>query len=170
MTILITNETTLAKKIVELVPESRLGNLQDVHASDKIIVITQGKTRGGARRIIDTCFTDIVTQIESVHRRDIRFIVIGSMAAEYSSWPGISNERMLYANAKKALSKYVSDFNQMNMDMTSKSIGERRIQICEPASFKTEMSNFSGMDVGTVAESVKYLIEHPEVVRIQLRL
>jgi len=77
---------------------------------------------------------------------------------------------MVYANAKKALSNYVSDFNQMNMDMTSKTLGEHRIQICEPAGFKTEMSNFSGMEVGTVAESVKYLIDHPEVVRVQLRL
>jgi len=170
MTILVTGHTALANKIIELTPNSRSGDINDLQDSDQIVIITQGKSRGGARRIIEMCFTDVVTQIESIDRKDIRFIVIGSMASEYSSWPGISNERMLYANAKKALSKYVSDFNHMNMDLTSKSIGERRIQICEPTSFKTEMSNFLGMDVSTVVQSIKYLIEHPEVVRIQLRL
>jgi N-acetylglucosamine kinase-like BadF-type ATPase len=169
MTILVTGNTSLARKIIDLVPASRAGSIQDCEDSDHVVVITQGKSRGVARRIIDVCFTDIVTQIEDIGRDDIRFIVIGSMASEYSSWPGISKERMLYANAKKALSKYVSDFNQMRMDTASKSVGENRIQICEPAAFKTEMSNYSGLDVETVAETVKYLIDHPEVVRIQLR-
>lgn len=169
MTILVTGNTALANKIIELTPHSRIGDINDVQDSDQIVIITQGKSRGGARRIIEMCFTDVVTQIESIDRKNIRFIVIGSMASEYSSWPGIGKERMLYANAKKALSNYVSDFNQMNMDITSKSVGDHRIQICEPSGFKTAMSNYSGMDVHLVAESVKYLIAHPEVVRLQLR-
>lgn len=169
MSILITGNTTLATKLMDVTPESRLGQIEDIMESDRVVIITQGTSRGGAKRIIDRCFTDIVAQIESIERRDIRFIVIGSLASEYSSWPGISAERMVYANAKKALSQYVSDHNQMNMDMSTKSVGEYRIQICEPAAFETGMSGYKGMEVSKVIDAVQYLIAHPEIVKIQLR-
>lgn len=169
MSTLITGDTTLATKLMEAIPESRLGQIGEITESDRVIIITQGTSRGGAKRIIDRCFTDIVAQIESIGRKDIRFIVMGSYAAEYSSWPGISAERMLYANAKKALSQYVSDYNQMNMDTSTKSVGNYRIQICEPATFQTAMSGYQGMKVSEVVDAVLYLIAHPEVVKIQLR-
>ena len=169
MSTLITGDTTLATKLMEAIPESRLGQIGEITESDRVIIITQGTSRGGAKRIIDRCFTDIVAQIESIGRKDIRFIVMGSYAAEYSSWPGISAERMLYANAKKALSQYVSDYNQMNMDTSTKSVGNYRIQICEPATFQTAMSGYRGMKVSEVVDAVLYLIAHPEVVKIQLR-
>ena len=57
----------------------------------------------------------------------------------------------------------------MNMDMDTKSVGGHRIQICEPASFQTGMSNYKGLEVSKVIDAVQYLIAHPEVVKIQLR-
>lgn len=170
MSILITGDTTLAKELVNNTADSRVGTIDDLRDNDELIIFTQGTSRGGVKRIIDRCYTEIVTQIESLERKDIRYIVIGSMAAEYSSWPGMPAERMIYANAKKALSQFASDYNQRNMNVDSKSLGKHRIQICEPGGVRTAMNNYTGkLEISNVVDCVKYLITHPEVVRIQLR-
>ena len=169
MPIIVTGKTQLANHLVEAIDSSRAGEILDLTDDDHLVIITQGTARGGVKTIIDRCYTDIVSQIESVNRKDLRYIVIGSMSAEYTSYPGISNLAMIYANAKRSLSQYVSDYNQMNMDMDTKSVGGHRIQICEPASFQTGMSNYKGLEVSKVIDAVQYLIAHPEVVKIQLR-
>lgn len=169
MPIIVTGKTQLANHLTNAIENSRVGEISDLTANDQLVIITQATARGDAKTIIDKCYTDIVSQIESVPRKDIRYIVIGSMSAEYSSYPGISTNWMIYANAKKSLSQYVSDYNQMNMDMETKSVGKYRIQICEPATFQTGISGYKGMEVSKVIDAVQYLIAHPEVVRIQLR-
>ena len=170
MSILITGNTTLGKKLISEIPSSRSGEIEDLSDNDQLIIFTQGTSRGGVQRIIDRCYTEIVTNIESIERKDIRYIVIGSIASEYSSWPGMAQERMIYANAKKALSQFVSDYNQRHMNNESKSLGNHRIQICEPSGVNTVMNNYTGkLEISNVADCVKYLIDHPEVVRIPLR-
>ena len=113
MPIIVTGKTQLANHLVEAIDNSRAGEILDLTDDDHLVIITQGTARGGVKTIIDRCYTDIVSQIESVTRKDIRYIVIGSMSAEYTSFPGISNLAMIYANAKRSLSQYVSDYNQM---------------------------------------------------------
>jgi hypothetical protein len=110
-----------------------------------------------------------VVQADSIENIASRFVVIGSMGSEYSSWPGIKNNRMIYNIAKSALDKWAKDYNQKNFNMETRSISGMIVQICQPASFQSQMSGYEGLDITKVVESIKHLIDNPTTTKIQLR-
>lgn len=166
--IIILGDTTLAKKLSENLNNSMLGAIEDVGSGD-IVISTQGTSRGTARQIVDRCFTDIVEQAGRIENIASRFVVVGSMGSEYSSWPGIKNERMIYNIAKSALDKWAQDYNQKNFNMETRSLSGMIVQICQPASFQSPMSGYKGLDITEVVGSIKYLIDNPTTTKIQLR-
>jgi hypothetical protein len=166
--IIILGDTTLARKLSEKLDNTRLGNIEDVRSGD-IVISTQGTSRGTARRIIDRCFTDIVEQADRIENIASRFIVIGSVGSGYSSWPGIKNNRMIYNIAKSALDKWAQDHNQKNFNTGTHSTTGMIVQICQPASFQSPMSDYKGLDIIKVVDSIKYLIDNPTTTKIQLR-
>jgi len=165
--IIVLGQTTLAKAITESLIGSRLGTISEVQSGD-VVISTQGTNRGTSKKIIDRCFTEIVEQAESVEKIASRFIVIGSTGAEYSSWPGIDNQRMIYNISKASLEKWVQDYNQKNFTKETGIVG-MRIQICEPSAFQTPISKHTGMPLQDIINSVEYLVQNPSAIKIQLR-
>lgn len=165
--IVILGQTTLAKSLLESIKNSLQGTITDVQAGD-IVISTQGTNRGNSRKIIDRCFVEIVEQAESIENKASRFIVIGSMGAEFSSWPGIDQQRMIYNISKFSLEKWMQDFNQKNFSKDT-NIDVMRVQMCETAAFQSPMSNYTGLRIKEIVNSIKYLIENPAVIKIQLR-
>lgn len=165
--ILIVGQTTLAESLLESLKNSSQGKIKDVQSGD-IVISTQGTNRGNSRKIIERCFVEIVEQAEFIEKKASRFIVIGSIGAEFSSWPGIDQQRMIYNISKFSLEKWMQDYNQKNF---SKNINPNvmRVQMCETAAFQSPMSNFTGLHIKEVVNSIKYLIENPNVIKIQLR-
>ena len=166
--IIILGATTLARKLSEVLENSRLAQVEDVGPGD-VVISTQGTNRGTSRQIIDRCFTEIVEQVESVEKIASRFIVIGSMGSEYSSWPGIDNQRMIYNISKSSLEKWMQDYNQKNFVKEDGRSHGMRIQMCEPATFKSNMSNHKGMEIEEIVDAVKYLVDHANIIKIQIR-
>jgi NAD(P)-dependent dehydrogenase (short-subunit alcohol dehydrogenase family) len=163
----ILGNTTLAKALSNSIEYSIQGEITDIQKGD-IVVSTQGTSRGTSKQIIDRCFTEIVEQAESLEKTASRFIIIGSIGAEYSSWPGIDNQRMIYNIAKSSLEKWAQDYNQKNFSKNT-GINGMRIQMCEPAAFQSPMSNHTGLPIKEIIHSIKYLINNPFVIKIQLR-
>lgn len=165
--ILILGQTTLAKELAESIKDSIQGTITDIQKRD-VVVSTQGTSRGTSKQIIDRCFTEIVEQAEFAEKTASSFIVVGSMGAEYSSWPNIDNQRMIYNIAKSSLEKWAQDYNQKNFSKNT-GINGMRIQMCEPAAFQSPMSNHTGLPIKEIIHSIKYLINNPFVIKIQLR-
>jgi len=165
--IIILGNTTLADELSKALANSKKSQIEDIKPLD-IVISTQGTSRGTSRQIIDRCFTEIVEQAESIEKIASRFIVIGSIGAEYSSWPGIDNQRMIYNISKSSLEKWIQDYNQKNFTKDT-GINGMRIQMCESAAFHSPMSKHPGLPIKEIINSVKYLINNPSAIKIQLR-
>ena len=154
------DKTTLAKEIKKLIPGCILASSNDILKND-VVIITQGTSRGGFAHIFKKSLTDVIERILEISSKSNRIIVVGSLGGEFTSWPGIQQDRMMYNIAKHCLSRFVQDWNQAG--------NECRIQICEPASFKTPMSGNTGMEITKVVDAINFLIRNPEITKIQLR-
>jgi hypothetical protein len=82
-------------------------------------------------------------------------IVLGSLGAEWRSWPGINLERLVYNNAKHMLASLVKDFYHSQ-------INDCKLTILEPGRFISKMSSNSGTDIDNVVEMIHYAIDTPK--------
>ena len=86
-------------------------------------------------------------------------VVISSHASNWTSWPGISLNRLVYNCSKNALSNFV--------DSCSLAFNKPTFTTIEPPSFKTSMSNFKGWNVDTVCKHIDTALKK-EVEKITL--
>jgi len=75
---------------------------------------------------------------------------------------------MIYNISKSSLEKWIQDYNQKNFTKDT-GINGMRIQMCESAAFQSPMSKHTGLPIKEIINSVKYLINNPSAIKIQLR-
>jgi NAD(P)-dependent dehydrogenase (short-subunit alcohol dehydrogenase family) len=79
-------------------------------------------------------------------------VVISSNAANWTSWPEISLERLVYNNSKHAISKFVYG--------TVQSGHGGQFVVLEPSKFKSSMSQQQGQDIESVVDAIDFSIKN----------
>jgi len=88
-----------------------------------------------------------------------RIIVISSNGANWTSWPEISQSRLIYNTSKHAISKFVEGIEHAE--------NSGRYTVIEPSKFQSKMSQYQGSDIGQVVNAVEYSLTN-SVVKITL--
>tara|TARA_Y100000310_G_C20362706_1_gene659720 strand:+ start:138 stop:659 length:522 start_codon:yes stop_codon:yes gene_type:complete len=172
MDIIVDPNTTLAKAILKHNKNYKSGTVDDVKNND-VFIQTQGTLRGTPTRLINKNFTEIVDQADQIQHIAQRMIVIGSVSADFPSWPGMNkpgmnNERFTYNTAKQALKNWVHGWNQ-SIFVKHKGVTGMKIQILSPAVFKSKIGDDTGLIIEEVVKNINYLIDNPHVTEISLR-
>jgi len=86
-------------------------------------------------------------------------INISSASTFWVSYPGISDERLIYNLAKESLSNFNRHFNRKIIDENKKDV---LISTIEPGAFPSKMNGHSGsIEIEKIAALVKNTIENP---------
>jgi hypothetical protein len=79
-------------------------------------------------------------------------IVVSSNGANWDSWPGIPQFRLLYNNTKQSISRFVKCVAQSDV--------EGCYVVFEPSAFQSKMSNGTGWEIQTVAKNLKFCVDN----------
>lgn len=112
-----------------------------------------GVYQGDTKDILQVNFVSPVTLTEALIQSNYQghLIMIGSHAATWPSWPGISHDRLVYANSKLALRNYIFGLSQSKLtNMT--------LSMIDLTKFKSNMSNYQGYDIDKTAKLVATVI------------
>lgn len=85
------------------------------------------------------------------------FIMIGSHGAMWTSWPGITLNRLSYNSSKNSLQTFVQGLSQS-------SLSDMRLTLMNLSKFKSNMSNNQGYDIDVVVDAISYVINSPILV------
>jgi short-subunit dehydrogenase len=88
-----------------------------------------------------------------------QIIVISSNGANWTSWPEISQSRLVYNTSKQAISKFVAGIE--HAENSGKYI------IIEPSKFQSKMSQYQGSDIAHVVNAIEYALAN-SVTKITL--
>jgi len=113
-----------------------------------------GVNTGTAKEILQTNYLTPLSLIESLNKREYkgRVIMIGSHGASWTSWPGISYERLIYNQSKENLRNFVKGFMHSGLSTM-------QLTIVEPTKFKSPMNNYQGVDVDSTVESIVKILQ-----------
>ena len=167
MDIIVDPSTTLAKAILKHNKNYKSGTVDDVKEND-IFIQTQGTLRGSTTKIINRNFTEIIDQADKIKNIAKQMIVIGSVGADFTSWPGLDITRLTYNIAKQSLRNWVHGWNQSIFVKHEGVIG-MKVQILSPAVFKSNMSGGIGMEIEELVKNITYLVNNPHITEINLR-
>ena len=78
-------------------------------------------------------------------------VALSSHAANWSSWPGIDKDRLIYNCAKHSLSHFFGALN-LGVDMPS-------FTIIEPPAYKTHLSMYKGHDIETIIDAIDHSLQ-----------
>ena len=79
-----------------------------------------------------------------------QIIVISSNGANWTSWPEISQSRLVYNTSKQAISKFVTGIEHAE--------NSGRYTVIEPSKFQSEMSQYQGSDIIHVVNAIEYAL------------
>lgn len=79
-------------------------------------------------------------------------ILISSHAANWTSWPGIDIQRLVYNNAKHAVSNFLLGLDQGKFSS--------KFCVIEPAKFESKMSNYQGQSIEMVVNAIDMAIDN----------
>lgn len=82
---------------------------------------------------------------------NLHIVVISSLGAVWTSWPGIPKQRLVYNVAKNMTSNFVRDLYQSQ-------ISDNKITVIEPGRFKSKMNPTSGSDINNIVQAIYYAI------------
>jgi NAD(P)-dependent dehydrogenase (short-subunit alcohol dehydrogenase family) len=91
-------------------------------------------------------------------------IVISSLGSRWTSWPGISSERLTYNAAKHAVSALAESLYQS-------SATSNRITVIEPGSFQSRMNGHTGMSTTSMVQLLDQVIHtdnDTNIVNVQI--
>ena len=90
---------------------------------------------------------DRLTQLSS----KAHFIMVGSHAAMWTSWPGINFARLVYNTSKQSIQSIVVGLAQSGQSSLT-------LTVINPSSFQSKMNNYQGYPIDQVVESVHSII------------
>jgi short-subunit dehydrogenase len=93
----------------------------------------------------------------SKHNSKSHVIFVGSHGAMWTSWPGISINRLVYNTSKQSLQSFVTGLDQSGTT-------ELTVSILNPTKFQSKMSANHGYDINIVVESINHIINSPVLV------
>lgn len=85
------------------------------------------------------------------------FIMIGSHGSMWTSWPGISLNRLSYNSSKKSIQSFIQGLSQS-------SLSDMKLTLMNLSKFKSNMSNHQGYDIDIVVDAIAYVINKPILV------
>lgn len=168
MSVAILGSGSLSTELQKLLPHSmvfckpKLNFLDQKSITDCIpellnfdtIINCIGLYNGETKEILEVNFLSPILLTEQLVQQQFKghLVMIGSHSATWPSWPGISHQRLVYANSKLALRNYMFGLaHSKNTDMS--------ISVVDLTKFKSNMSNFEGYDIEATAKLVVSVIE-----------
>lgn len=79
-------------------------------------------------------------------------IVVSSNGANWDSWPGINQSRLVYNNTKHSISRFVKCVEQSDV--------KGSYVVFEPSAFQSKMSDGTGWSIQTVAQNLKFCVDN----------
>ena len=87
-------------------------------------------------------------------------VAVSSNAANWTSWPDISIDRLTYNNSKHAISNFVYGVKHRNY------VG--KYSVFEPSKFKSSMSNFQGLDISLITSALDSILNNDTTWNIKI--
>jgi len=81
-------------------------------------------------------------------------IIIGSHGAMWTSWPGISFERLLYNVSKQTIQSFVTGLAQSGSS-------DLKLSVINPSSFQSKLNGYKGYPVDIIVDGIIHVIESP---------
>jgi short-subunit dehydrogenase len=91
------------------------------------------------------------------HKSTSHFIMIGSHGAMWTSWPGITLNRLTYNISKGAIQSFITGLDQSN-------ITKMPLSIVNLSKYKSKNSGYTGYPVDLMVQSIVDVIENPKLV------
>lgn len=157
--------TIVGRPQYDLSTEEDCNRLLEEHNPD-CVILTQGLLTGTPWEMTTVNYTSMVHLIAGFYTKMIQgqIIVVSSASTAWTSWPGISVDRLVYGCNKEALSSFCKNLNRKNIPaQPEKNIS---IQVYEPNAFISKMNN-KGANIETVAEELQFLIDNPRISMLQ---
>lgn len=130
-------------------------------SENDVVIICSGTMSGNINKIMKVNALGPIHLLDELTRQNCKahVIVIGSHAATWTSWPGVSLDRLSYNIAKKCLMDYVLGLEQS--DAT-----DMRLTLFNVSRFQSVMSNYTGRSMDEVLDKIMWLVEqeHPPLV------
>lgn len=137
----------------DLTQKNQCDQLIDLILSKDIIMITAGKFDDDLWNMWMVNLIAPAYLVSELIKKNYRgkIVVISSNAANWTSWPDITLERLTYNNSKQAISNFIYGVVQ------GKFAG--KFSVIEPSAFKSNMSNYHGQDIKLVIEAIDFAIK-----------
>ena len=81
-------------------------------------------------------------------------IIVGSHGAMWTSWPGISLERLSYNVSKETIQSFVTGLSQS-------SISKLKLSMFNPSRFQSKLNGYQGHPIDTIVDGIIHVIESP---------
>jgi NAD(P)-dependent dehydrogenase (short-subunit alcohol dehydrogenase family) len=87
-------------------------------------------------------------------------VAVSSNAANWTSWPNISVDRLTYNNSKHAISSFVYGIKHRNYT--------GKYSVIEPSKFKSPMSNFQGLDISLITAALDSILNNDTMWNVKI--
>ena len=81
-------------------------------------------------------------------------IIIGSHGAMWTSWPGISFERLLYNVSKETIQSFVTGLAQSGSS-------DLKLSVINPSKFQSKLNGYKGYPIDIIVDGIIHVIESP---------
>ena len=134
-------------------------NINNIKDSD-VIIICSGTFGGKVRDVIDVNASGPIQMISELAASgsDAHVVVLGSHANMWTSWPGISIERLAYNTSKRNISEFVTGLEQSGTS-------DLKLTVYHVSKFDSNM-NPGGRPIQEVVDTISWIInsENPPLV------
>ena len=130
------------------------------------VVFTQGTLDDNIWNNVTVNYTSMIYLIAEFYKNMSKgqIIAVSSATVNWTCWPGIPMERLVYACNKTGVSEFCKNLNRKNVpDKEEKPVS---IQVYEPNSFDSKMG-ISNQSITDVAKELHTLIENPRISVLQ---
>ena len=81
-------------------------------------------------------------------------IMVGSHGAMWTSWPGISLERLSYNVSKETIQSFTTGLSQSG-------ISKLKLSMFNPSRFQSKLNGYQGYPIDTIVDGIIHVIESP---------
>lgn len=132
--------------------KSVIDNVDHIKDSD-VIIVCSGTINDSVRNMIDINASGPIQLLSELtdKKSTAQVILIGSHAATWTSWPGITMERLSYNVAKKFLVEFVTGLEHSELS-------NMKFTIYNVSKFQSSMSNDAGIPIEDVVDNISWII------------
>jgi len=151
--------TRYSKKQYDFRNKDDIVKLSSKIYTDDVIISCVGISDGDSWEVftVNTLAPVYLLEQLSKHKSKSHVIFVGSHGAMWTSWPGISINRLVYNVSKQSLQSFVTGLDHCGAT-------ELTVSIINPTKFQSKMSANQGHNINLVAKSINHIINSPVLV------